>query len=109
MQASSDMISRKDVNKMLKNMLDAMPDVPYIHRRRSPILAYVISGIGLAVVGGIAALFFFSPRTRTRALGMAKDTVKKVESKVHDLDIGKREPYANGRGAENAPYSSSGL
>jgi hypothetical protein len=81
------MITKKNVNTVLKGLIAAMPAIPYImkSRQRTSVTAYVIGGLGFAVAGGLAALMFFSPRTRTRALTAAKDTVNKVNTKIADV------------------------
>lgn len=77
------MISKKSVNKVLKSAIAVLPAIPFLAKRRSsPVLGFVLGGIGVAVAGGIAALMFVSPRTRNRALGMAKDAYGKVNSKI---------------------------
>ena len=81
------MISQKNINKVLKGVIAAMPAIPYImkSRQRTSVTAYVLGGVGFAIAGGIAALMFFSPRTRTRALTVAKDTYGKVNDKISHL------------------------
>lgn len=64
-------------------------------RRRTPVMAYVVGGVGLAIVGGVAALMFFSPRTRDKALTAAKDTYGKVNDKI-GLLRGEAAPMSNG-------------
>ena len=81
------MITKKNVNRLLKGVVAAMPAIPYImkSRQRTSMTAYVLGGIGFAVAGGIAALMFFSPRTRYKALNVAKDTYGKVNDKISHL------------------------
>jgi len=80
------MITKKNVNTVIKGLVAAMPAIPYIMKpRRTSVTAYVIGGLGFAVAGGLAALMFFSPRTRTRALTAAKDTYSKVNDKISHL------------------------
>ena len=80
-------ITTKKINRVLEGVVAAMPVIPYIMgaRRRTPVTAYVLGGIGFAVAGGIAALMFFSPRTRYKALNVAKDTYGKVNDKISHL------------------------
>lgn len=74
-----------------KSMRRSLRDLPFGARRRStPVLSYVLGAIGIAVVGGIAAVMAFSPRTRFRALDLAKDTVGKVEGKIGHTAIGEK-------------------
>jgi hypothetical protein len=81
------MITQKKINRVLQGMVAAMPAIPYImkSRRRTSITAYVLGGVGFAIAGGLAAVMFFSPRTRTRALNVAKDTYGKVNEKIGHL------------------------
>jgi hypothetical protein len=80
-------ISSKNINKVLKGVIAAMPALPYImkSRQRTSVTAYVLGGVAFAVAGGLAALMLFSPRTRTRALTAAKDTYGKVNEKISHL------------------------
>ena len=75
------------IRDSLRGVLAAVPAIPYVMRsRRQPsVAAYVIGGLGFAVLGGLAALMFFSPRTRNRALNAAKDTYGKVNEKIGTL------------------------
>lgn len=93
------MITQKNIKKVLSGVISALPAaVPYVmrSRRSSPIAAYVLGGIGVAVVGGLAAVMFLSPRTRTRALTAAKDTYGKVNEKISHL-----RSHNNGVGMSN--------
>jgi hypothetical protein len=82
------MINKKSINRRVNRALEdiaaAMPTIPYIMRprRRPPIAAYLLGSIGIAVASGIAALMFFSPRMRSRALNAAKDTYGKVNERL---------------------------
>ena len=90
-------INKRSLSKVLKTVIAAAPAIPYIYpRRRSNFGAYIVGGIGFALAGGLAALMFFSPRTRTRALTAAKDTYGKVNGKVSDLIENDIKPMANG-------------
>lgn len=84
------MIWKKNINRVLAGMIAAMPAIPYImkSRRRPSVTAYVLGGLGLAVAGGLVALMFFSPRTRSRALNAAKDTYGNVNEKISHLRPG---------------------
>lgn len=82
MQTTLFMISMKGTQKLFDNILDMLP----ISRRSSSVSPFVLGAIGVAVVGGIAAVMILSPRTRYRVLGAAKDTYGKVASS----DIGHR-------------------
>jgi hypothetical protein len=90
-------INKSSLTKVLKTVIAAAPAIPYLYpRRRSNLGAYILGGVGFALAGGLAALMFFSPRTRTRALGVAKDTYGKVNGKITDLVESDIKPMANG-------------
>ena len=106
------MITKKNIDQVLKGVVAAMPAIPYImkSRQRTSVTAYVLGGIGFAVAGGIAALMFFSPRTRYKALNVAKDTYGKVNDKISHLrshhdskDVG---PMSNGL-VDRGEYSTT--
>jgi hypothetical protein len=94
------MISKKRINKVVKGVVAAMPAIPYImkSRRSTSIASYVVAGIGFAVAGGLCALMFLSPRTRSRALNAAKGTYGKVSDKIGHLREGRHaeQPMSNG-------------
>lgn len=90
MQSLAPMISKKSVNKMIKGVVAALPVIPFITpKKSSSVLSYVLGGIGLSLVGGVAALMYFSPRTRYRALDVAKDAYGKVNDQIAHLKGGK--------------------
>jgi ABC-type methionine transport system permease subunit len=83
MKNISKMMTKKNLNSVLKGIIAAMPAIPFIMQpKKTPITAYVIGGVSFAIAGGLAALFFFSPKTRTKALTAAKDGYTKVSEKV---------------------------
>jgi hypothetical protein len=80
------MISQKTLRNFLKGAIAMMPAIPYITKRRSSsMLAYVLGGVGVAIVGGLAGVMFLSPRTRYRALDVAKQTYGKVNDQIAHL------------------------
>lgn len=81
------MISSKNINKVLKGAIAALPAIPYITkpRRSSMVLPFVLGGIGVALMGGMAAVMFLSPRTRYRAMDMAKNTYGKINEQIGQL------------------------
>ena len=86
MKNISSMMTKKNLNTVLKGVIAAMPAIPYIMRpKKTPIAAYVVGGIGFAVAGGLAALFFFSPKTRVKALTAAKEGYGKVSETIGHL------------------------
>ena len=104
------MITANDTNKLLKNFLRAIPAVtaissfPFLARRRESVLPYVLGGIAVAALGGVAAILAFSPRTRYRALDIAKDGYGKVRGQLDEMGISEKlgleeqkpQAYSNG-------------
>jgi flagellar biosynthesis/type III secretory pathway M-ring protein FliF/YscJ len=106
------MLRMKDTNKLLKNVLRALPAItatlPFFAPKKTSVVPFVLGAIGVAAVGGIAAVMIFSPRTRYRALDIAKDGYGKVLGQMDQLGISEKlglasgdrtktpEPYANG-------------
>lgn len=110
----SRMISNKTFNKVLKGVIAAMPAIPYVTKRRSSmVMPFVLGGIGVALVGGVAAVMFLSPRTRYRALDVAKNTYGKINTQISQLTNKgsiEHQPLANGMASEQgAGYASTGL
>ena len=86
MKNISKMMTKKNLNSVLKGVIAAMPAIPYIMKpKKTPIAAYVIGGVSFAVAGGLAALFFFSPKTRTKALAAAKEGYAKASDTISHL------------------------
>jgi flagellar biosynthesis/type III secretory pathway M-ring protein FliF/YscJ len=118
------MLRMKDTNKLIKNVLRALPAIPFIApKKTSSVLPFVLGALGVAVAGGIAAVMVFSPRTRYRALDIAKDGYGKVKGQLDQLGISEKlgmshaernttpGGYSNGLVNENAgsSYSSTGV
>lgn len=118
----------KTTNKVIRNVTRAMPkalagiSIPFVARRRTSVLPYVFGAIGVAVAGGIAAVMIMSPRTRHRALDVAKDGYGKVKGQAIGItekiglthgDATEKQPYANGLSPESSRqgsgYSTTGL
>lgn len=105
------MLTVKDTNKLLKNVLRAIPAVtaissfPFLARKRTPILPFVLGGIAVAALGGVAAVMAFSPRTRYRALDIAKDGYGKVRGQLDEMGISEK----LGLEEKAAPQYSNGL
>ena len=113
MQRPTAMNSIKDSKKLIRKALRNMPklpfEVPFLARRTS-VMPYVLGGIGVALMGAIAAVMIFSPRTRYRALGAAKDAYGKVQGKLDDMGvhIGMNNAGKNGMSTPE-PYATSGI
>jgi hypothetical protein len=73
----------KASKKILRHVLAALPDNPFVKKRRArrrKTLAY--GAIGVVVLGGIAAILMLTPRTRREILGIAKDKTRAVGEKI---------------------------
>lgn len=106
------MIGMKETNKLLNNVLRALPAIsaiPFFAPKKTSILPYVLGALGVAVAGGIAAVMVLSPRTRYRALDIAKDGYGKVKGQLDELGVSEKlglqteprtnpQPYANANG-----------
>lgn len=117
------MLRMKDTNKLIKNVLRALPAIPYFAPKKTSIAPFVLGALGVALAGGIVAVMVFSPRTRYRALDMAKGGVGKVRGQIDQLGwaekLGKSHgerntapnAYANGLGPDETAGSdySSGV
>lgn len=106
------MISTKKFAKVLRNTLSNIESsVPFMARRRSMVVPYVLGGIGVALVSAVAATMYFSPRTRNRALATAKDTYGKINTRIAHLTHKNETPISNGLSSEFASsgYTSTGL
>ena len=107
------MIGMKETNKLLKNVLRALPAIsaiPFFAPKKTSILPFVLGAVGVAVAGGIVAVMVLSPRTRYRALDIAKDGYGKVKGQLDDLGVSEKlgiqtqtrtttptpQPHANG-------------
>jgi hypothetical protein len=109
MQPIAPMISKKSFNTFLKGVITALPVIPFIKpKKSSSVLSYVLGGVGLSIVGGIAALMYFSPRTRTRALDVAKDAYGKVNDKFSQLKSGESHMGATRPNGLVSEHSGSG-
>ena len=88
------MLRMKDTNKLLKNVLRALPAItmalPFFAPKKTSVVPFVLGAIGVAAVGGIAAVMIFSPRTRFRALDIAKDGYGKVLGQMDQLGISEK-------------------
>ncbi|HSO39529.1 MAG TPA: hypothetical protein VLT33_43685 [Labilithrix sp.] len=87
------MIGMKETNKLFKNILRALPAIsaiPFLAPKKTSVLPYVLGAVGVAVVGGIAAVMIFSPRTRYRALDIAKDGYGRVRGQLDELGVGEK-------------------
>jgi hypothetical protein len=102
MQPRAPMISSKNLGKFMKGAIAAMPAIPYITKRRtSMVLPFVLGGLGVALMGGMAAVMYLSPRTRYRALDMAKTTYGKINTQ-----IGEQLAHLKAKGAEGTSASN---
>lgn len=118
----------KTTKKVIKNVTTQLPkmvpevlgaiSIPFLTRKKkTSALPYILGAFGVAVAGGIAAVMFMSPRTRNRALDVAKDGIDKVKGQIDDLHIAEKiglnghVKHANGLSPESTRngYSTTGL
>jgi len=88
--ATRPMLRMKDTNKLIKNVLRALPALPFFAPKKTSIAPFVLGAIGAAVIGGIAAVMIFSPRVRYRALDVAKDGYGKVKGQIDQLGLAEK-------------------
>ena len=101
------MIRMKDTNKLFKNLLRALPAIPFLAPKKTSIAPFVLGAIGVAIAGGIAAVMVFSPRTRYRALDIAKDGYGKVRGQLDSLGVSEKLGLSNeGRGTASGGYQN---
>jgi hypothetical protein len=112
------MLRNNDPQKLVRKLLRAMPEIPYVTPKRTSIAPWVLGVLGVAIVGGITAAMILSPRTRYRTLDIARSGFGKMRGQrgvTEKLGTGgartmATEPSANGLGGESgANYSSSGV
>jgi len=92
-------------------------DIPFLAPKKSSVVPFVLGAVGVAFVGGIAAVMVMSPRTRYRALDIAKGGYGAVKGQIGKVGIGgsaetgaSHQGYSNGLSGEGgAGYSSTGL
>ena len=106
------MNSIKDSKKLIKKALRNLPELPFeipFLTKRTSVMPYVIGGIGVALAGAMAAVMIFSPRTRYRALGMAKDAYGKVQGQLQSMGVnvgGMNHVGKNGLSTSSESYST---
>ena len=103
------MLRMKDTTKLLNNVLRALPAIPFIAPKKTSVVPFVLGAIGVAAIGGIAAVMVFSPRTRYRALDIAKDGYGKVRGQMDQFGISEKLGLAAGERATNPGGYSNGL
>ena len=104
------MLRMKDTNKLLNNVLRALPAIPMLWpTKKTSVLPYILGAFGVAIVGGITAVMLFSPRTRNRTLGIAKDSYGKVRGQLGELAIAERLGLSGGDRMTTPDSSSNGL
>lgn len=78
------MIRTNAIDKVIRNVLGSVAvssEFPFFSKKSSSIVPVVLGAVGVAIASGIAAVMIFSPRTRTRALGIAKE----LPTKLHGI------------------------
>ena len=98
------MLRMKDTNKLIKNVLRALPAItlPFLApKKTSSFVPFFLGAVGVAVAGGIAAVMVFSPRTRYRALDIAKDGYGKVKGQLDQYGLSEKLGMAKASGDRN--------
>ena len=103
------MLRMKDTTKLLNNVLRALPAIPFIAPKKTSVVPFVLGAIGVAAIGGIAAVMIFSPRTRYRALDIAKDGYGKVRGQMDQLGISDKLGLTSGERNTTPGGYSNGL
>lgn len=105
------MKKRISLDSIVKTAISAAAVLPFVRPKKTSVLPMVLGGIGVAILGGVAALYL-NPRARTRALGMAKDTATRVKGQIGQTDLGRRfgiqanGAQPNGIAKEHTGYST---
>lgn len=110
------MLSRKakrTTSKIVKNVKRALPRVR-IERRASSVMPILFGVLGVATIGGVAAVLLANPRTRRRTLDVMKEAYGKLAHELEAIGVpeklGMRPPAmdartANGLTSETPDYS----
>lgn len=81
----------KTANRVLKTAIQLLPAIPLLRaRRKSSVLPLVLGAIGVATIGGVAAVLIFSPRTRYRAMDAAKGAYGKVSDQLDAMGVSEK-------------------
>ena len=100
----------KDTTKLFNTVLRALPVIPMLWpRKKSSVFPYILGAVGVVIAGGITAVMFLSPRTRSRTLSVAKDSYGKVLGQLEQLAIGERLGLSGGGRTTSADSHSNGL
>ncbi len=86
------------IDKVIKNVFGSIAvssEFPFFSRKSSTAFPLVLGAVGVAIVGGLAAVMIFSPRTRTRALDAGKGMASKLQGQIGQvggkIGIGQKE------------------
>jgi hypothetical protein len=86
--ASPMMLSKRQIDRgldrALRALIGAVPAIPYVMRprRRTPVAAWVLGGVGIAIAGGLVAVMLLSPRTRSRTLNAARTAYGRMNERI---------------------------
>jgi hypothetical protein len=77
------------LHRVMLHMKDILEDlraiVPFLPQKKTPLLPFVLGGLGVAVVGGIVATMILSPGTRKRASAIATEGYDVLHDKLQEL------------------------
>jgi len=86
--------TKRETDKFIRNaarMLPMLSALAFVRRRqRARMMPLLLSAIGAAAFGSIAAILIFSPRSRDRAFGAAKDVYGRVAEQLDAMGISDR-------------------
>jgi hypothetical protein len=70
----------------MKDLLeDLRAIVPFLPQKKTPLLPFVLGGLGIAVVGGVVATMILSPGTRKRAGALATEGYDVLRDRLQEL------------------------
>ncbi len=102
------------LEKVIQNVFGSLsisPSFPFFSRRSS-VMPLVLGAVGVAVIGGLAAVIILSPRTRRRAIEAAKSTASKIGARAQGGarmgGIGRREDRVTQPNGLAAEHGASG-
>jgi hypothetical protein len=77
------------LRRVMLHMKDLLEDlraiVPFLPQKKTPVLPFVLGGLGVAIVGGIVATMILSPGTRKRAGAIATEGYDVLHDKLQEL------------------------
>jgi hypothetical protein len=70
----------------MKDLLEDLRAImPFVPQKKTPLLPFVLGGLGIAIVGGVVATMILSPGTRKRAGSLATEGYDVLRDKLQEL------------------------